>query len=86
MAIIRAFEEWRAELEGTGVPVKVISDHKNLQHFMTIKRLSRRQASWSEFFSRFNFKLIYRPGAQGGKPNTLIRRSSDLPQNDDNER
>jgi hypothetical protein len=44
MAIIRAFEEWRAELEGTGVPVEVISDHKNLQHFMTIKRLSRRQA------------------------------------------
>jgi hypothetical protein len=86
MAIIRAFEEWRAELEGTGVPVEVISDHKNLQHFMTIKRLSRRQARWSEFFSRFNFKLIYRPRSQGGKPDALIRRSSDLPQNDDDER
>ena len=42
MAIVRAFEEWRAELEGAGVPVEVISDHKNLQHFMTTKRLSRR--------------------------------------------
>lgn len=86
MAIVRAFEEWRAELEGTEIPVEVISDHKNLQHFMTTKRLSRRQARWSEFLSRFNFKLIYRPGAQGGKPDALTRRSSDLPQGDDDER
>lgn len=86
MAIVRSFEEWRAELEGTGVPVEVISDHKNLQHFMTTKRLSRRQARWSEFLSRFNFKLVYRPGAQGGKPDALTRRSSDLPQDDQDER
>ncbi|KAM3518660.1 hypothetical protein MY4038_010031, partial [Beauveria bassiana] len=86
MAIVRAFEEWRAELEGTGMPVQVISDHKNLQHFMTTKRLSRRQARWSEFLSRFNFKLIYRPGKQGGKPDALTRRSSDLPHDDRDER
>lgn len=86
MAIVRAFEEWRAELEGTEMPVEVISDHKNLQHFMTTKRLSRRQARWSEFLSRFNFKLIYRPGAQGGKPDALTRRSSDRPQNHYDER
>ena len=64
----------------------VISDHKNLQYFMTTKRLSRRQARWSEFLSRFNFKLIYRPGAQGGKPDALTRRSSDLPQDENDER
>jgi len=86
MAIVRAFEEWRAELEGAGVPVEVISDHKNLQHFMTTKRLSRRQARWSEFLSRFDFRLTYRPGAQGGKPDALTRRSSDLPQGEDDER
>lgn len=85
-AIVRAFEEWRAELEGTGIPVQVISDHKNLQHFMITKRLSRRQARWSEFLSRFNFKLIYRPGTQGGNPDALTRRSSDRPQNNDDER
>jgi len=68
------------------VPVEVISDHKNLQHFMTTKRLSRRQARWGEFLSRFDFKLIYRPGAQGGKPDALTRHSSDLPQDKDDER
>ena len=30
LAIIRCFEQWRPKLEGTGVPVKVITDHKNL--------------------------------------------------------
>lgn len=86
MAIIRSFEEWRAELEGAGAPIEVISDHKNLQYFMTTKRLSRRQARWSEFLSRFNFKLTYRPGAQGGKPDALTRRSPDLPHDQGDER
>lgn len=86
MAVVQSFEEWRAELEGAATPVQVISDHKNLQHFMTTKRLSRRQARWSEFLSRFEFKLIYRPGTQGGKPDALTRRSSDMPQTDDDER
>jgi len=31
MAIVRAFEEWRPELEGAAHPVQVLSDHKNLE-------------------------------------------------------
>jgi hypothetical protein len=38
--IIRAFEEWRPELEGTLHPIKVLSDHKNLEYFMTMKLLN----------------------------------------------
>jgi Retroviral aspartyl protease./Reverse transcriptase (RNA-dependent DNA polymerase). len=86
MAVVQSFEEWRAELEGAAFPVQVISDHKNLQHFMTTKRLSRRQARWSEYLSRFDFQLTYRPGTQGGKPDALTRRSSDMPQLEDDER
>ena len=44
LAIIRYFEQWRPKLEGTGFPIKVLSDHKNLQYFMTMKQLSHRQA------------------------------------------
>jgi hypothetical protein len=43
LAIIRAFEEWRPELEGSGMPIQVITDHKNLEYFMTTKLLTRRQ-------------------------------------------
>jgi hypothetical protein len=80
MAIIRAFEEWRPELEGALHPIQVLSDHKNLEYFMSTKLLNRRQTRWAEYLSRFNFKIIYRPGKAGGKPDALTHRSGDLPQ------
>jgi transposase InsO family protein len=83
MAIVRCFEEWRPELEGASSPIKVISDHKNLEYFTTTKLLNRRQARWSEFLSRFNFHITYRPGKQGAKPDSLTRRSEDLPKEGD---
>ena len=83
MAIVRAFEEWRPELEGSAQPIDVISDHKNLEYFTSTKLLSRRQARWSEFLSRFDYKIVYRPGKAGGKPDALTRRSGDLPEEGD---
>ena len=83
MAIIRAFEHWRAELQSVENPIQVLSDHKNLEYFMTSKLLNRRQARWAEFLSRFNFKITYRPGKHGGKPDALTRRSGDLPEEGD---
>ena len=83
MAIIRCFEEWRPELESTPHPIRVLSDHKNLEYFMSTKLLSYRQVWWSEFLSRFNFKIVYRPGKAGAKPDALTRRSSDLPKEGD---
>ncbi|KAI0991735.1 hypothetical protein K3495_g16452, partial [Podosphaera aphanis] len=86
LAIVRAFEEWRPELEGAAHPIAVISDHKNLEYFMSTKQLNRRQARWAEYLSRFNFIIKYRPGKQGGKPDALTRRSEDLPEADDERR
>ena len=83
LAIIRAFKEWRPELEGLKYPITVISDHRNLEYFMSTKLLNRRQARWSEFLSRFDFKITYRPGKQGTKPDSLTRRSEDLPKEGD---
>ena len=83
LAIIKSFEEWRPMLEGAGLPVKILTDHRNLQYFMSTKQLSRRQARWSEFLSRFNFVIQYRPGKLGAKPDALTRRSGDLPKEGD---
>ena len=44
LAVIRAFEKWRPELEKTAFPIQIITNHKNLEYFMTTKQLSRRQA------------------------------------------
>ena len=67
LAIIRSFEQWRPDLEGTGVPVKVITDHKSLEYFMTTKKLTRRQARWAKFLSAFNFVISYTPGKENQK-------------------
>jgi hypothetical protein len=83
LAIVRAFEEWRLHLESAPESIKVLTDHKNLEYFMTTKLLNRRQARWSEFLSRFDFVIVYRPGKQGGKPDALTRRSGDLPKEGD---
>ena len=60
----------------------MISDHKNLEYFMSSKRLSHHQAHWSEFLSRFNFKISYCPGSQC-KADALTRHSQDLPADSD---
>ena len=83
LAIVRAFEQWRPELEGSGLPIKILTDHRNLEYYMTTKQLSRRQARWSEYLSRFNFIIMYRPGKLGAKPDALTRRSEDLPKRGD---
>ena len=81
LAIIRAFELWRPEAMSLAPenPAKVFTDHKNLEYFMSTKQLNRKQARWAEFLSEFNFKIMYRPGKQGEKPDILTRRSQDLP-------
>jgi len=42
--IIRALEEWRHFLEGARHLVEIWMDHKNLEYFMTAKKLNRCQA------------------------------------------
>jgi hypothetical protein len=43
LAIVAAFQEWRVYLKGPKYTVKVLTDHKNLTYFITIKKLNRRQ-------------------------------------------
>ena len=83
IAIIRCFEKWRPELESMPHRIRVLSDYKNLEYFISTKLLSRRQARWSKFLSRFNFKIVYRLGKASAKPDALTRRSGDLPKEGD---
>jgi transposase InsO family protein len=84
LAIIRAMEEWRHFLEGAEHQFEVWTDHKNLEYFMTAKKLNRRQARWSLFLARFDFVLHHRPGKSMGKSDALSRRSDHGTGSDDN--
>src|SRR6266481_1174763 len=72
-AINVAFRHWRHYLEGSGTPINVVMDHRNLQYFSTMKVLTRRQARVSEFLSQFNLVIRFRPGKLGTKPDALTR-------------
>ncbi len=73
LAMKAAFEEWRHWLEGAKHSFTVLTDHRNLEYLKSAKRLNHRQARWSLFFTRFNFKITYRPGSQNTKADALSR-------------
>jgi hypothetical protein len=75
LAIAYALQEWRHYLEGVRVKFEVLSDHRSLEYFLTTKLLNRRQARWGVMLADYDFSITYRPGAQGGKPDALSRRS-----------
>ena len=86
LTIIKIFELLKSELRKTEKPIQIIIDHKNFEYFMSSKFLNRRQARWSEFFSRFNFKITYRPGSLNNKSNVLTRQSGNILKKGDNRR
>jgi len=75
LAIIRVLKEWRHFLEEATHPVKIWTDHKNLEYFMMAKKLNRHQARWSLHLARFDFLLHHHPGCTIGKPDALLRRA-----------
>jgi hypothetical protein len=60
LGVIHALKTWRCYLEGSNFTV--VSDHCPNTFFDAQVNLSRRQARWSEFLSRFKFDREYRPG------------------------
>jgi hypothetical protein len=85
LAIMRGLEEYRHLLEGTQHVFEIWTDHKNLEYFMTAKKLNRRQARWSLYLSRFNFTMHHRPGKQSLKPDALSRRPDHEKGDNDND-
>ena len=74
LAIVDAFKVWRHYCHGAKT-IPVYTDYNNLKYFMEAKTLNGRQARWAAYLSQFDFKVIYRPGSQAGKPDALSRRS-----------
>ncbi|KAI2654876.1 Transposon Tf2-6 polyprotein [Labeo rohita] len=73
LAMKCALEEWRHWLEGSKHRFLILTDHRNLEYIQSAKRLNSRQARWALFFTRFNFRISYRPGSKNGKADALSR-------------
>ena len=67
LAIMRPLNKWQHFLEGAPHKVEIWTDHKNLEYFMSAKKLNRQQAQWSLTMARFDFVMHHLPGRSMGK-------------------
>src|SRR5260370_21077690 len=74
LAIFQAYKNWCHYLEGSAKVIDMVTNHKNLEYFMTTKKLTQRQVHWSEYLSCFNTRIRFQPGRLGVKPDALTRR------------
>jgi len=75
LAIVRGLEAWRHLLEGVQFKFEIWTDHKNLEYFMKVQKLNRRQARWTLYLSQFDFTLKHVAGSKMGKADGLSRRA-----------
>jgi len=80
LAILEAFKEWNHSLVGADKPVTGYTDHQNLQNFLTTKVWNQRQIRWAQRLADYHFKIVYRPGKRGEKPDALSRRPEYRPE------
>ncbi len=59
LVIFKVFKSWRHFLEGATTAIDTVMDHKNLEYFMSTKKLTCQQARWSKFLSQFNLKIRF---------------------------
>jgi len=74
LAVVRCLEAWRHFLERTVVKFEIWTDHKNLEYFMKVQKLNKRQARWALYLLRFDFTLKHVPESKMGKADSLSRR------------
>ena len=71
LLIIKGLQHWRHWLEGTKEPVRIITDHRNLEYFKNPHPLNRRQLRWLEQLTHYNYEIAYRPGDKNSVADAL---------------
>jgi hypothetical protein len=77
LAIVKSLQQWRADLARTNTVVRVWTDHKALEYFITTKQLNQRQARWAKVLAEFYFSIVYRPSSKNVLADTLSCREQD---------
>ena len=85
LAIVKALQHWRHWLEGTKIPIEILTDHRNLEYFTKPRILNRRQLRWMDLLHHYNYLISYRPGNKNGAADALSRRAELAPENEKEE-
>jgi len=77
LAIIAALKSWKIYTEEASELI-ILTNHKNLLHFITTKKLNKRQVRWFEKLEQYKFKILYTSEKKNGKADALSRRSDHM--------
>jgi RNase H-like domain found in reverse transcriptase len=73
LAIIKAITHWQPYLIWTREPFTILTNHTNLLHWKSPRKLSRRTTRWHGELQDYNFKLQHVPGKLHTAADTLSR-------------
>jgi hypothetical protein len=74
LGVIYGLKMGRKFFLGAQEPVRIRTDHKNLQYFREPQKLTGRQARWVTFMQDYNFTFEYIPGETNIVADLLSRR------------
>jgi len=74
LGVMEAFKECKRDLFCDEEHLTLYTDHQNLQYFLTKKVSNQQQIQWAKELTNNNFKILFRPGSRGWKPDALSRR------------
>jgi len=77
LAIVVALELWRVYIKELW-KLTILTNHKNLVHFIIIKQLNRRQIRWLKQLEQYKFKIQYTLDKDNNKADALSRRSDHI--------
>ena len=70
LVVVNTLKHWRVYAESSS-ELTVLTDHKNLTMFTTTKKLNRQQVRWAELLGQHKFKILYTPGQDNRRADTL---------------
>jgi RNase H-like domain found in reverse transcriptase/Reverse transcriptase (RNA-dependent DNA polymerase) len=85
LAIIKAISHWRPYLIWTKEPFTILTDHANLLHWKSPRKLNRRTARWHGELQDYNFRLQHVPGKLHTAADALSRPTGADEGKDDNQ-
>ena len=78
LTINRCLEKWDVELRS--VKFEIRTDHKNLEYFITVKKLTERQIKWSLILFKYDFVINYITGKNNERTDVFSNPKQNVPE------